>query len=210
MPSVGDVVYANTYPAVLLRRRGRTEWHVRYLSAQENSQFHCDESRMKAVHVEDTVQVVENLWGLLEDGLREARRLIEADPSKGGWGSADIKLRRPTQSRTHGVTRLGLQRHGAGIEAQGALNGLAPAAANVVAPAQGSVVGPSTPAQKAAKKRSGDGDEGASAKKFQKTTEMQEEEEEVEAKDTNSAEEPAQQQSLFSKYWETMVQWLKK
>ncbi|CAP37516.1 Protein CBG20517 [Caenorhabditis briggsae] len=49
------------------------------------------------------------------DGLNEAKRLIEAEPSKGGWESADIKLRMPTQSKTHGVTKLGLQRNGSGL-----------------------------------------------------------------------------------------------
>ncbi|PIC15018.1 hypothetical protein B9Z55_027128 [Caenorhabditis nigoni] len=73
------------------------------------------ESRMKAVHMQDTVKVVRGPWGLLEDGLSEARRLIEAEQFKGGWGSADIKLRMPTQSRTHGATKLGLERHGSGL-----------------------------------------------------------------------------------------------
>ncbi|ULU09675.1 hypothetical protein L3Y34_014220 [Caenorhabditis briggsae] len=75
-----------------------------------------------------------------------------------------VKLRMPTQSRTHGTTRLG--------RVQCVVNGLAPAAAKVVAPAHGSVAGPSAQAiapvqaQKAAKKRAGEGEEGASAKKI--------------------------------------------
>ncbi|PIC17299.1 hypothetical protein B9Z55_023588 [Caenorhabditis nigoni] len=129
MPAVNDVVYANMYPAVLTGQRGRKNWKIRYLSAHANSHYHCDESRMKAVHVQDTVTMLETPWGLLEDGLREARRLIEADPSKGGWGSADIKLRAPTQSVTHGTVKLGLRRNGAGLQAQGAPNGLAPVTA---------------------------------------------------------------------------------
>ncbi|CAO4382331.1 unnamed protein product [Caenorhabditis nigoni] len=87
------------------------------MSTQKNSHYQCDELRMKAIHVKDTMKVVRNPWGLLEDGLREARRLIEAEQSEGGWGSADIKLLMPTQSRTHGTTKLGLdlERHGPGL-----------------------------------------------------------------------------------------------
>ncbi|UMM10626.1 hypothetical protein L5515_000312 [Caenorhabditis briggsae] len=61
---------------------------------------------------------------------------------------------------------------GTGLQVQCVVNGSAPAAAKVVAPAHGSVASPSAQAiapvqaQKAAKKRAGEGEEGASAKKI--------------------------------------------